>query len=408
MIAISIMLNGKVIVGSAEPRTHLADFIREACNLTGTHLGCEHGVCGACTLLIDGAPARSCITYAVMCEGAHITTIEGLGEDEITRGLRSAFKSEHALQCGYCTPGMLVSARDIVLRLAEPIEADIRVAMSGNLCRCTGYVGIIRAIQSVIVQRRADGVAPIPGGGRNALGPVGAGRRIAADGMRVSVTHKAPTPALGSSASRSELKARALDLNWKPQATFDQVFIVPSSREVVWEFFGRIEDVAACLPGVVLSGAPTLQHTAGRIKVKVGLISAEFRGVAAIERDHSDFTGWIRGEGTDARANSVTRGEVRYRLLPAENGAATRVELSIGYSLTGMLAQLGRSGIVQDVAARLTASFAQNVSARLSGTTGEGRPPLVAARAELNAGTLVLSILSARIKAFVCALIGRS
>ena len=148
MSKVSLTVNGNALSAEIEPRTHLADLLRETHNLTGTHIGCEHGVCGACTLLVDGVPIRSCITFAVACENAKVTTIEGLDEDEIARELRAAFTTHHALQCGYCTPGMIVSARDIVLRLETPSEHDIRVAMSGNLCRCTGYVGIVRAIQT--------------------------------------------------------------------------------------------------------------------------------------------------------------------------------------------------------------------------------------------------------------------
>src|ERR1700744_2837876 len=166
MSDIALTVNGKAVIGSVEPRTNLADFIRDRLNLTGTHLGCEHGVCGGCTVLIEGVAARSCITYALACEGAEVTTIEGLDDDEIARELRAAFTREHALQCGYCTPGMLVSARDLVLRLPQADEQQIRVAMSGNLCRCTGYVGIVRAVQSVIEQRRARHIAPEPDGGR--------------------------------------------------------------------------------------------------------------------------------------------------------------------------------------------------------------------------------------------------
>src|SRR5690606_9585436 len=134
----------------------------------------EHGVCGACTVLIEGEPARSCITYAVACQGAEVTTIEGLDDDEVATELRAAFKREHALQCGYCTPGMMVSARDVVLRLKDPTEHEIRVAMSGNLCRCTGYVGIVRAIQGVIADRKERG-AVSGAERRKALGPVGSG-----------------------------------------------------------------------------------------------------------------------------------------------------------------------------------------------------------------------------------------
>ena len=162
MKAITLTLNGKRLAAAVEPRTHLADFLRETQGLTGTHLGCEHGICGACTLLLDGVPVRSCITYAVACDGAAVTTIEGLDDDEIAKELRQAFSREHALQCGYCTPGVLISARDVAVRTDRADEREIRIAMSGNLCRCTGYVGIIRAISSVIESRRTRGIAAIP------------------------------------------------------------------------------------------------------------------------------------------------------------------------------------------------------------------------------------------------------
>ena len=150
MTAVSLTVNGRAISAVVAPRTHLADFLREHLLLTGTHLGCEHGVCGACTLLIDDAPARSCIAFAAVCEGAQVQTIEGLEHDPIITMLRAAFTAEHALQCGYCTPGMLVTARDIVLRLPSADADRIRLELAGNLCRCTGYVGIVRAIQRVL------------------------------------------------------------------------------------------------------------------------------------------------------------------------------------------------------------------------------------------------------------------
>jgi carbon-monoxide dehydrogenase small subunit len=154
MKPIALTVNGKSVEASVQPRTHLADFLREHLRLTGTNLGCEHGVCGACTLMIDGAPARSCITFAVACHGADVRTIEGFDEDPLMDALREAFSAEHALQCGYCTPGMLMSARDIVTRLPAADEARVREELAGNLCRCTGYVGIVRAILSVLEQYR--------------------------------------------------------------------------------------------------------------------------------------------------------------------------------------------------------------------------------------------------------------
>jgi aerobic carbon-monoxide dehydrogenase small subunit len=159
--SIELTVNGRAVDQMIEPRMHLADFLRERLNLTATHLRCEQGACGACTLLIDGQPARSCITYAVLCDGAEITTLEGLENDPIITALRRTFSLEHGLQCGYCTPGMLVTARDIVLRLPNADPARIRLELSGNLCRCTGYVGIVRAVSRVLDERgRGELVSP--------------------------------------------------------------------------------------------------------------------------------------------------------------------------------------------------------------------------------------------------------
>lgn len=145
---LSITINGKKLQSAVEPRTSLADFLREELRLTATHLGCEQGVCGACTILIDGQPARACITLAVAVDGAEIRTLEGLDQDPLIGVLKDAFQDKHGLQCGFCTPGMLISARDLIQRKTKLSEADIRIAMSGNLCRCTGYQGIVRSIAS--------------------------------------------------------------------------------------------------------------------------------------------------------------------------------------------------------------------------------------------------------------------
>jgi carbon-monoxide dehydrogenase small subunit len=157
--AIKLTVNGEPVEAEVEPRLSVADFLRENLNLTGTHLGCEHGVCGACTLVVDGAPVRSCITLAVVCDGADVRTIESFDADPVMAALRAAFTAEHALQCGFCTPGMLATARDIVTRLPEADEARIRLELSGNLCRCTGYVGIVNAIKRVLKERAVSGQA---------------------------------------------------------------------------------------------------------------------------------------------------------------------------------------------------------------------------------------------------------
>ena len=155
MSNLSMKINGEDVSAEVEPRLSLADFIRDHRRLTGTHLGCEHGVCGACTVLMNGEPVRSCITFAVIANGAEITTIEGFDDDEPMEQLRKAFHEHHALQCGYCTPGMLVAARDIVTRLPDADEDRVRLELAGNLCRCTGYVGIVNAILAVLNKRQA-------------------------------------------------------------------------------------------------------------------------------------------------------------------------------------------------------------------------------------------------------------
>ena len=160
MKTITLHVNGRRRSAADESRTHLADHLREQHGLTGTHIGCEHGVCGACTIELDGAPARSCITFAAACEGRHVRTIEGFEHDPLMAHLRRAFSAEHALQCGYCTPGMLITAHDIVRRLPDADEARIRKELAGNLCRCTGYQGIVRAIGRVLAERRAHAPAP--------------------------------------------------------------------------------------------------------------------------------------------------------------------------------------------------------------------------------------------------------
>lgn len=146
-IDLELTVNGTVRQLRVEARTSLCDLLRDMLHLTGTHAGCEHGVCGACTVLLDGQPVRACITLAAACDGGAVTTVEGLSGPVVDR-LRAAFRTEHALQCGYCTPGMLVSAVDLLERKPAAGEDEIRRVMAGNLCRCTGYVGIVRAIRS--------------------------------------------------------------------------------------------------------------------------------------------------------------------------------------------------------------------------------------------------------------------
>ena len=145
---IKVTVNGRLYERSVESRLLLVDFLRHTLGLTGTHIGCEHGVCGACTIMLNGDSVRSCLTFAVQADGCEISTVEGLGNSEHLAPLQQAFKDHHALQCGFCTPGMLMTSVDMMKKYPLASDAEIREALSGNLCRCTGYVHIVEAIKA--------------------------------------------------------------------------------------------------------------------------------------------------------------------------------------------------------------------------------------------------------------------
>lgn len=160
-VAVSITLNGENATGMSTSRTLLSDFLRHSLGATGTHVGCEHGVCGCCTVLIDGIAARSCLTLAVQADGRNIDTVEGLAPNrEELNALQRAFNRHHALQCGFCTAGILMSLTDFLARQPDPSETEVREVLSGHICRCTGYDGMIKAVMEASAELRGD---PAPG-----------------------------------------------------------------------------------------------------------------------------------------------------------------------------------------------------------------------------------------------------
>ena len=374
MQTINIVINGEKVQALAEPRMHLGDFLREGQRLTGTHLGCEHGVCGACTVLIDGAPARSCIAFAVACEGREVRTIEGFGDDVVMGQLRAAFNREHALQCGFCTPGMLIAARDLVLRVPDADEKRVRVEMSGNLCRCTGYRGIVRAILSVIALRRpANEAVTAP-----AAAPAAeAFTRFAA---------AAPGAASAAAAAPETTLVAAMALaaaQKKPGTVIEDEFTVEHPMARVWEIFADMPAVAACLPGADISEHTPTSLT-GSIATKFGPMRAAFAGSAALERNEAEKRGAIRGNGTDNLSGSRARGDISYQLFDAGDGR-TRVAVAIDYSLQGPLAQFSRGGLVKEFVKKMVADFAANLNARLAVPAGTA-PPAQAPVAQVDAG----------------------
>jgi aerobic-type carbon monoxide dehydrogenase small subunit (CoxS/CutS family) len=153
---ITFTLNGQQREANADARTHLADFLRHDLGFTGTHVGCEHGVCGACTVIVDGAPVRSCLMLAVQVDGCTVETVEGLAKGDQLSPLQQAFSTHHGLQCGFCTPGMLMTLEAFLRASPSPTEQDIRIAISGNICRCTGYQGIVEAALAVAAAKASS------------------------------------------------------------------------------------------------------------------------------------------------------------------------------------------------------------------------------------------------------------
>ena len=154
---IRVKVNGIVYEEAVESRKLLSDFIRENLGLTGTHVGCEHGVCGACTIQMNGRTVRSCLTFAVEADGAEIMTVEGLSDGVKLHPIQEAFHEHHGLQCGFCTPGMLLSAKELLDRNFSPTEQEIRLGLSGNVCRCTGYTGIVDAVHAAAKKLKPEG-----------------------------------------------------------------------------------------------------------------------------------------------------------------------------------------------------------------------------------------------------------
>jgi aerobic carbon-monoxide dehydrogenase small subunit len=419
MRTVSLTINGRKVQAEVEPRRNLADFLREDQFLTGTHIGCEHGVCGACTVLIDGSPARSCITYAVACDGAEVRTIEGLEKDPVMARLREAFSEHHGLQCGYCTPGMLISARDIVTRLPQADEKRIRLELSGNLCRCTGYVGIVAAVRSVMAQGGESESHSTRA--RTRLGPVGAHPPSTAQNeSRSTTTRPSPltrlaaerlatlSPHGGETVGPSAAKGRGEGLARPPESITQEQwaavessgvellesFTVPCSQVETWRLLADLDTVARCIPGARLTMPLQNGRAQGEMHVKLGPIVSAFAGIVEIEREETAFRGVVRGAGRDSRSASSGRAIVVYTVKPLSE-TSSQVDLSVKFLLTGALAQFSRSGLVKDVADHLTRTFARNLAARLAGA-----PSAQSEQQVLDAGTLARAALWGRIVRF--------
>lgn len=360
---ISIRINDQFVSQEVTPRTHLGDFIRDQVKLTGTHLGCEHGVCGACTVLLDGKPVRSCITYAASCDGHAITTIEGFDTDPIMSRLRKKFSEHHALQCGYCTPGMLTTSRDIVLRLPEADEHTVRAELSGNLCRCTGYVGIVGAIMAVLSDLKLHPDADVDK--LRALikaGHGGALKQASSTGAQSPsyIGFDALTPTT-SARVESPLNKHTAGAKIQPgQGTqIRESFDLPFSADQVWQLMIDLPNVARCLPGATVHDMQG-NHVNGNVSVKFGPMKASFEGTATLDWNDSLKSATLTGTGNDRLSQSHATGQVSYH-IESLSAQTTRIHVDMTYTLQGPLAQFSRSGMVQEFVRRLVKDFAKNI-----------------------------------------------
>jgi aerobic-type carbon monoxide dehydrogenase small subunit (CoxS/CutS family)/carbon monoxide dehydrogenase subunit G len=350
MLSVSLNVNGRPVTATVEPRTQLCELLREELNLTGTHLGCEQGVCGACTVVIDGKPQRSCISYAGDCDGCSVITIEGFDDDALMEELRDAFSRHHALQCGFCTPGMLVTARDIILRLGETGGTRIREELSGNLCRCTGYVGIVEAIEEVSRGKVA----------RNSQSPVVATEGTVA--VRPVAASMKPAVPLNRPAAPASPAGMGLRKGW---SSIEQRLTVGFPPEIVWNRLSDIRAVSFCLPGAEITELRD-DRVRGRMNVSLGPIKIALNGDGNVVLDVGNRIGRLSGRGQDAGSGSAAEGEVEWRVLPGE-ASGSLILVNLSWRLSGRLAQFNRAGIVQDVIQRLASIFVSNLESSLKG-----------------------------------------
>lgn len=350
---LTLIVNGETHQVQVTDRTQLAEVLRDHLDLTGTHIGCEQGVCGACTVMVNGKPTRSCITFAQSIDGAQIETIEGYDDDPVMIKIRNAFSRHHALQCGFCTPGMLATSHDILKRFRSPSEATIRHELGGNLCRCTGYQGIVQAIADVADQLAQEGLAPSP-------------RKPSETTIKPDFVTFAPdfTSAPAQTAQKSQGSVRNEE-NW---TVVERSIVLPHPLGKVWALFSDVKAVAECVPGASLSDLQGSDFK-GEVAIAFGPIKARFNGSGTFEANDADHSGFLLGQGADKGGQSNVKGELRYGLTPGETDSSTNVGVTFRFQIQGMLAQFNRPELVTGFVDYLLEKFISNCDAVLSGGT---------------------------------------
>lgn len=369
LIDVSFTVNGTPVTIAVPARMHLADALRGNLGLSGTHLGCEHGVCGMCTVLIDGDAARACLVFAVQAEGTDVVTVEGLGTQDDQHPLQRSFSHHHGLQCGFCTPGFLMSSYDLLVNGEGDLDPEtLPEELSGVICRCTGYRGILAAVADV-AEAYPDGIPePLNCAPRTLVGRGGAAQAAAAPGgapveeaddeASVDITRPTGTPTLTVQVTRQ----------------------LTSPIEAVWAVMDDVDRLARCLPGAEMTADLGNDRYRGRAKVALGPVRLAFEGLAHItERDAAGHRLAMLAQGADTGGNR-TSADVVLRAEPTPDGG-TELVADAAVFLSGRIAQFGRA-LAGDVSQRLFEEFA----AAVDQTARTGETP------DFGAGSSALAI----------------
>ncbi|PXY22873.1 xanthine dehydrogenase family Fe-S subunit [Prauserella muralis] len=379
LVEVRLTVNGTPATLRLPARVTLSDALRDHLGLTGTHVGCEHGVCGMCTVLVDGQAARACLLFAVQLDGADIVTVEGLGRPDRLHPLQEAFGRNHALQCGFCTPGFLLSAYDLLATTPEVPTEELPQELSGVLCRCTGYRNIIAAVREAR-EESADGLPA----------PANCGSRALVGRAAGQAGHDAQQAAAGPE------KPVAVDVvppRGEPTVTVCVSTEVAVGSGQVWDVFDDIHLLARCLPGAELTEDLGGGLYAGRAKMAVGPVKLAFTGAARI-LEHDRASGRLRvlAQGRDT-GGAQTQADIELRTEAVGQGTVLRADAKV--YLTGRIAQFGRA-LAGDISRRMFEQFAASVGeAATSGRAPEGpvKPP---GAIRLMLGTLLERLRPAR------------
>ncbi|MGH3095798.1 MAG: 2Fe-2S iron-sulfur cluster-binding protein [Streptosporangiales bacterium] len=364
LVPVEMTVNGTEVSLDVPARMTLADVLRERLGLTGTHLGCEHGVCGMCTVLVDGEATRSCLLFACQVDRAELVTVEGLGSPDDLHPLQASFGRHHGLQCGFCTPGFLMSSYDLLSHDSAVERADLPAELSGVLCRCTGYRNIVDAVDDVATACREGIPAPKNCGERVLLGRRSAPLSSAAGGAAQAPDVDAePAPTVPD-----EIKLPASE----PSVSIEVTSTLEASPSAVAAVFGDVPLLARCLPGAELTRDLGNDWYAGRARVTLGPIGLSFGGIAHLLSHEADRI-HILAQGDDA-AGSRAQAEIHLQAFSAGTGTTLRANAHL--FLAGRIAGFGRS-LAGDVSRRMFEQFASAVdrTARGERPAADARPP---------------------------------